>query len=272
MTAAQIIREARLKADLTQTELAERLGRERAQVARWEIGGQEPSFENVVAVVEACGFQLELPDRRARRRSAPRRRVDDKRAAGAAAAGAGADRARRRPDVTDSRGPFDPYEIFSALEAERIAYVVVGAFARVVHGSGETTHGIDISPSLREEDLRRLARVLDELGGHGRDGEPIQAEQFAAEGRTEALTRAGGLAVVPTPWGTRGYDRLRIRANRENLGKSIRPPIASLADCVRMLEASTRAIDQERIQRIRRMMELERRLARTRHRGLGLER
>jgi hypothetical protein len=60
LTAAQIIREARLKADLTQTELAERLGRERAQVARWEIGGQEPSFENVVAVVEACGFALNV--------------------------------------------------------------------------------------------------------------------------------------------------------------------------------------------------------------------
>jgi transcriptional regulator with XRE-family HTH domain len=58
VTAAQIIREARLKAELTQTQLAERLGRERAQVARWEIGGQEPSFENVIAVVEACGFVL----------------------------------------------------------------------------------------------------------------------------------------------------------------------------------------------------------------------
>jgi hypothetical protein len=60
MTAAQIIREARLKAGLTQTELAERLGRERAQVARWEIGGQEPSFENMQSVVEACGFSLSI--------------------------------------------------------------------------------------------------------------------------------------------------------------------------------------------------------------------
>ena len=60
MTGAQIIREARLKAGLTQTELAERLGRDRAQVARWETGGQEPSFENLRAVVEACGFVLKL--------------------------------------------------------------------------------------------------------------------------------------------------------------------------------------------------------------------
>jgi transcriptional regulator with XRE-family HTH domain len=60
MTGAQIIREARLKAGLTQTDLAERLGRDRAQVARWETGGQEPSFENMRAVVEACGFSLRV--------------------------------------------------------------------------------------------------------------------------------------------------------------------------------------------------------------------
>jgi uncharacterized protein len=60
MTAAQIIREARLRAGLTQSELAARLGRERAQVARWEVGGQEPSFENLRSVVEACGFVLRI--------------------------------------------------------------------------------------------------------------------------------------------------------------------------------------------------------------------
>jgi len=60
VTSAQIIREARLKASLTQTELAARLGRDRAQIARWETGGQEPSFENLRAAVEACGFVLKL--------------------------------------------------------------------------------------------------------------------------------------------------------------------------------------------------------------------
>ena len=60
MTSAQIIREARLKAELTQAELAERLGRDRAQIARWETGGQEPSVENLRSVVEACGFVLKL--------------------------------------------------------------------------------------------------------------------------------------------------------------------------------------------------------------------
>jgi transcriptional regulator with XRE-family HTH domain len=60
VTGAEAIREARVKAGLTQTQLAELLGRDRAQVARWEIRGQEPSFENVFAAVEACGFTLRL--------------------------------------------------------------------------------------------------------------------------------------------------------------------------------------------------------------------
>ncbi|MBD0329594.1 MAG: helix-turn-helix transcriptional regulator [Thermoleophilia bacterium] len=45
---------------LTQTELAKRLRRHRAPIARWETGGQEPSFENLRVVVEACGFVLRV--------------------------------------------------------------------------------------------------------------------------------------------------------------------------------------------------------------------
>jgi hypothetical protein len=171
--------------------------------------------------------------------------------------------------VSRSGEPFDPYAILAALEAERIGYVVIGAFARVVHGSGETTSGIDIAPSLREDDLRRLAQVIETLGGRG---DAIDPERLAAEEPTVARTGVGELTVVPEPWGTRGYDGLRIRANRENLGNGIRPPIASLADCVRMLDASTRPIDHDRIHRIRRMIELERQLTRTRQRGLSIER
>jgi hypothetical protein len=137
-------------------------------------------------------------------------------------------------------------------------------------GSGETTRGIDISPSLRDDDLRRLAGVIDQLASQGSG--PVTPEQLAAGERTFATTPAGELAVVPTPRGTRGYDGLRIRSNRESLGKGIRPPIASLADCVRMLDASEREVDRERIRRVRRMMELERQLARSRHRALRRDR
>jgi hypothetical protein len=174
--------------------------------------------------------------------------------------------------VSPRKTPFDPYAILEALEAERIGYVVVGAFARVVHGSAETTRGIDMAPSLRDDDLRRLARVIEQLGGRAPDGGPVTPELLTAGERTVFATEAGDLTVVPTPWGTRGYDGLRVRSTRENLGGGVRPPIASLADCVRMLDASDCPIDQPRIQRIRRMMELERSLTRGRRRGLSIER
>jgi hypothetical protein len=154
------------------------------------------------------------------------------------------------------RPPFDPYAIFAALERERVAYVVIGGFARVVHGSAETSDGLDLVPSLREENLRRLGRVLEELeapqsdlAGHVARSEPVTAQ-----------TSAGELRIVPEPWGTRGYDDLRMRAFRENLGRGARPRVASLVDCVRMLEASEREPDAGRLQRLRRLMELERQL------------
>jgi hypothetical protein len=160
---------------------------------------------------------------------------------------------------------FDPYALLQALDGERVGYVVIGAFARVVHGSAETTDGLDVVPSLREENLRRLGRALEQLGGPA----PDLPERIAASEPVTTQTSAGELRIVPEPWGTRGYDDLRIRAFRENLGRGARPQVASLVDCVRMLEASERELDAERLLRLRRLMELERRLVP--ERGLSIE-
>jgi hypothetical protein len=149
---------------------------------------------------------------------------------------------------------FDPYALLAALDRERVSYVVVGGFARVVHGSGETTGGLDVVPSLREENLRRLGRALEQLEA------PLTAERLASAEPVTASTRAGELRIVPEPGGTRGYDDLRRRAERENLGRGLRPAVASVVDCVRMLEASEHEVDADRLVRLRRMMELERQL------------
>ena len=55
-----MIREARLRAGLTQQELADRSGRERSVIARWEQGAVAPSLEALLAVIQACGFDLPL--------------------------------------------------------------------------------------------------------------------------------------------------------------------------------------------------------------------
>jgi hypothetical protein len=169
--------------------------------------------------------------------------------------------------------PFDPYALFEALDRERFGYVVIGAFARVVHGTAETTRGVDIVPSMREESLRRLARVLEDLEATAKR-KPVGPDQLGTTERMPLKTRAGELSLVPTPWGTRGYDDLRIRGNRENLGRGIRAPIASVVDLACMLDASPRPEDIVRLHRLQRMLELERQLVRDRRlsRGLTIER
>ena len=60
MRSADVIREARLRAGLTQYELAERSGRKRGVIARWEQGAVAPSAETLIELVRACGFDLPL--------------------------------------------------------------------------------------------------------------------------------------------------------------------------------------------------------------------
>jgi transcriptional regulator with XRE-family HTH domain len=58
VTSGLLIREARLLAGLSQEELGARVGKDRAQIARWERGSVQPSFETLRELVRACGFEL----------------------------------------------------------------------------------------------------------------------------------------------------------------------------------------------------------------------
>jgi transcriptional regulator with XRE-family HTH domain len=59
-SSGSIIREARLRAGLSQLELSERCGRDRAQIARWERDAVMPGFETLVELVRHCGFDVSL--------------------------------------------------------------------------------------------------------------------------------------------------------------------------------------------------------------------
>lgn len=58
MRGGELIREARTRAGLTQTELSERTGRDRSVIARWEQGLISPPIESLLACLHACGFDL----------------------------------------------------------------------------------------------------------------------------------------------------------------------------------------------------------------------
>jgi hypothetical protein len=68
----------------------------------------------------------------------------------------------------------------------------------------------------------------------------------------------GEIKIVTEPTGTRGYEDLRFRANREPLGHGVRPSVASPADLVRMMEALDRQPYPLVLETMRRVLELER--------------
>src|SRR4051794_34668884 len=128
---------------------------------------------------------------------------------------------------------FDPYAILAALDRHLVSYVVVGALARVLRGADEVTSGVDIVPSLRPENVRRLAAALEEIGALRIDGGELAQDDLAPtpEPVIDLATRAGEVKVVPEPPGTRcGYDALRRAATREPIGKGLRPSVASVGD------------------------------------------
>jgi hypothetical protein len=166
-----------------------------------------------------------------------------------------------------SRDAFDPYAILRALERQRVTYIIVGALARVIEGSDELTDGIDIVPSLREENLCRLGLALDDLNARRRDGKQLALEtDLTTAPPLELETDAGELKIVPEPAGTRGYDDLRRAAIREPLGEGLRPSVASVGDLARMLSALGREQDRQPLRTLRHIAELERSL------GRGIER
>ncbi len=81
-----MIREARLRAGLSQQQLAEVSGKDRTVVSRWEQGLVAPSLDTLVELVRSCGFDIPLElvpynegaDERARELQmlSPERRVD----------------------------------------------------------------------------------------------------------------------------------------------------------------------------------------------------
>lgn len=72
VSAASLLREARLRAGLSQVELASRAGVTQSVVSAYESGGRQPSLPTLARLVAATGFELDV---RLRRTPSPLRRL-----------------------------------------------------------------------------------------------------------------------------------------------------------------------------------------------------
>lgn len=57
---AALLREARLRAGLSQQELATKSGKDRTVIARWEQGVVAPSIDTLVELLRSCGYDIPL--------------------------------------------------------------------------------------------------------------------------------------------------------------------------------------------------------------------
>ena len=162
--------------------------------------------------------------------------------------------------MAEQRPNFDPLGVLATLDRHRVAYILVGGFARVVRGTEELTRDIDITPSTKPDNLRKLEQALRDLGARSADGQEPGTEHLQGE-PLELLSDRGEIKIVAEPVGTRGYDDLRRAATREPLGRGLRPAVATTDDLARMIAARGREEDRAKLRQLRRLAELERGIA-----------
>jgi hypothetical protein len=154
---------------------------------------------------------------------------------------------------------FDPRTLLGALERHYVDYVLIGGLARVLRGTGELTHGVDICPSFSPTNLKHLADALRELNARrGRSAVNVDEELITSDPPSALLTDAGPLRIVGAPAGApNGFVDLRRGATKEALGQGLRPLVASTPDLARMAAALESDQDPQRLRQLRRIIELE---------------
>ena len=219
-------------------------------IARWEQGAISPGVDNLLEVIQACGFELPLQlvprdesmlERLRKNVSlSPERRVQRILQA----------RTREIGVREDESGRFDPFAILAALDQRRVAYVLVGSFARAVRGAERLPEGIAVVPSTRGGNVDRATQALTDLGA-----EPVDQRELSQTEIARVASPAGKITLVLEPAGTRGYDDLRRAATPEYLGRGLRVPIASTGDLARMTSALNPEQDIARLHALRRITE-----------------
>lgn len=246
------LRVARIRAGLTQRDLALRTGVAQPTIARIEGERADPRTGTLERLLMACGEHVEamprigqgvdrtlIADMRAR---PPRERI---RLAAADARGWAefieAAQRRDRVGVTGAES-FDPLRALEAFARHAVEHVLIGALAGRAHGSPVITGGVDICPAVDVQNLERLSRALGDL--HVDDGElPLDPDGLRYGARVAFLSDVGEIGVVVHPLGTRGFDDLRVDAEQLDLGE-FSVLAASVTDLIRMKRWGREAKDR----------------------------
>lgn len=146
---------------------------------------------------------------------------------------------------------FDPVRICQILNEEGVAYIIVGGFASVVHGSSLPTQDIDVVPSRHADNLDRLGRALRRMNAMIRTGgDPVPAPidgPFLANMPVmlNLVTDLGDVDLTFSPsGGLGGFDGWSAQAILVEIADGLSVRIASLDDIIDSKRAANRPKDQ----------------------------
>jgi hypothetical protein len=152
--------------------------------------------------------------------------------------------------------------ILRTLEEHDVEYVLIGAFAATIHGSGLRTDDVDVCPRNTWSNLTKLAAALTAMDARELDphkGElvdrPWDETMLGSDVTWLIGTPFGRLDLVFEPAGTAGYDDLARDAIDVDIG-GVRARVASLRDVIRSKEALNRPRDREQLPTLRRLLDL----------------
>ena len=226
MNAAHLLKEARQRAGLSQSELGRRAGCSGTEVSRWERGTVPLRFDRLEDLVEGCGLELDIALRPLdRSRDAliggnlgrpPTGRIE------------GMERhLRRASEIQGGEDSFEPLPILETLAEVGLDFVVIGAVAAALRGSPFPTGNLDVMVREGARNRRRLERAMEAIGARG--GE-------ATDGVERFATPHGEVRVVAAPASMPTYVTLRRRADAMTVGRA-GVMVAPLADVIRSAEA-----------------------------------
>ncbi len=139
--------------------------------------------------------------------------------------------------------PFAPERIVAALNANDVAYVIVGGLAVAAHSVVRATRDLGLVPKPSEENLERLAGTLAGLGAeHPIDG-ALTGPSFARPVSFKLRTNEGDVQVLNRMPAVPPYAHLRSTAIPVDLGNGAIASVCSLADLRAMKLASGRPRD-----------------------------
>ena len=219
------MREARLRAGLTQTQLAERVGTTQSAIARLERSRSTPSLARLRQLVAACGLELRV------RLAAP---ADDVPVEDQAPIDRGAEAGA---DALEGIA-----EVVQVLDRHGVRWILAGGLAAALHGAAVLGATPTVVPHEGRRNLEALAASLNELGARRRvDGGSLPFERDAptieAAGRISLTSTGGPFHLDLRPEGTGGFgDLARDAISVRRWGLDLL--VASLVDIVRMADAA----------------------------------